>query len=315
MTEPHEPTPEFLAHLARETRYALRAGSAPHRPALRRGGAFERLRVALVAALSLGAGAGLVVASERAQDARRTELALAANQVRVDAAARRAEALRASASEARSRHAAGISPTDVVDEADLRVADAVRRLAHAELEREALRLGGPALRWATTEDGQSEVACDLDAPRVGVRDFVSEHLLVDRAALLIERDTRAAQRQRSQLRFESGFTSSAELESADATVKTLEARLAGLDGRIALRADFLLGRVTGDTLVRAELRLAAESRRAAAALRVESLRRSLARAERLTEAGLAPAPLQLQLELSDAEAAVALAALELEALE
>lgn len=309
MSDRHEPTPEFLSHLERETRFALRR---PQDGA--QGTTLARLRTAALVVLALGAGAGCVVAAEHLQDTRRVQRALASNSVRVELAERRLAALRARLEIARERFAAGVLSQSEMSEAELRMLAAQRTLRHVQLEREELELGGRALARTTAHDGEVELELDLTTPLVGRRDFVSEHLRVDRESSAAELEHARREQERAVALRDAGVTTEAEAARALAAVASRERRLAALDRRLAARADFLQGRTTRETCERADLLLGAESRRAEGEALVGSLRSELARAEQLAAAGVAPAPQELRLDLDQAEAELALVALELDAL-
>jgi len=311
MTDPHAPTPEFLAHLERETRFAVRR--ADHRVAGPRAGLWGRLRAAALVTLSLGAGAGVVLAAEHVQDARRVERALARNQVLVELATRRVTAVRELAERARIGHGAGMIDAATADDAARRLVTAERALRHMTLEREALALGGEPLPRAGGMLG-GEVSLDLSAPLFGVRDFVSEHLRIDRdvCADAVERAQREAKRA-AQLA-QQGMVPILDVGVAELALADAERALVDVDRRLALRAEFVLGRVSREECVRQDLLAAAESRRAAGEARLGHLRRTLGYAEQLHKAGVAPAPNALRLELAEVEADLALTAFELDAL-
>jgi hypothetical protein len=303
MNDRHEPTPEFLAHLERETRFALRrerAGVLGSAASLGLGS----LRTAALVVLSLGAGMGVVFAAERVQETRRVERELAGNRVRADIAARRLAALRGRAEVARARFEAGLEDQSGPTAVERLVLAAERALRHVELEREELALGG----------GSLGAVLDLTAPLVGPRDFVSEHLRVDRDGLAADLGHARREHELAVLRREAGSIPEAEVARALDGVAAVERRLAWLDQRLALRAEFLQGRTSREVCERSDLRLEVEARRASAEALLRTLRSELARSEQLFAAGVAPAPEEPRLAVAEAEAELALIALEVEAL-
>lgn len=307
MNDALEPTPEFLAHMERETLYVLR------RPAPQgRGPLLRHLRTAALVVLALGAGAGCVVVAERVQDSRRVERELARNEIRVELAERRFAALKARTETTRLRHAEGVVSQSEVTEAERRQLAAERTLRHVRLEREELDAGGGTFPRGTVPDG--ELQLDLTAPPVGGRDFVSEHLRVEREACAAELEHARAELERANVLHGAGRVSESVPSNARAGVETLERRLASLDQRLANRADFLAGRTTRERCELTDLRCVAEVRRADARAHVRRLRDDLARAEQLHSAGVAPAPDDLRLQLEEARSEIELVWLELEAL-
>ncbi|MCY3002479.1 MAG: hypothetical protein NTV21_11815 [Planctomycetota bacterium] len=307
MNDVHEPTPEFLAHMERETLYALR------RPAPQgRGPLLQHLRTAALVVLALGVGAGCVVVAERVQDSRRVERELARNGVQVELAERRFEALKARTETARLRHAEGVVSMSEITEAERRLLGAERALRHVRLEREELDAGGSTFPRTTVPDGELEL--DLTAPPVAGRDFVSEHLRIDHEACAADLEHARAELERATVLHDAGRVPESVPGDARAAVETLERRLASLDQRLAARAEFLAGKTSREQCELADLQRSTEARRADAKALVRRLRDDLARAEQLHSAGVAPAPDELRLDLDQAECELELMALELEAL-
>jgi hypothetical protein len=93
MTDRHDPDPSFLAHLERETRFALRR-AREERASGARNQLFGRLRSAALAVLSLGLGAGVVLAAQELEDRRWSEQRLARNEIERELADKKLEVLR-----------------------------------------------------------------------------------------------------------------------------------------------------------------------------------------------------------------------------
>lgn len=310
MNDVHEPTLEFLAHMERETLYALR------RPVQRASAPLLRhLRTAALVVLALGAGVGCVVVAERVQETRRVERELAGNGLRVELARRRLAALQARVETVRARHAAGVVSQSEVSEAERRLLAAERTLRHVRLEREQLDAGGGALVRSTAPDGELEFELDLTAPPVAGRDFVREHLQVDLETSAAELEHARGAFERANVLHGAGRVSESVLGEARAAVKSLGRRLRSLEARLAARAEFLAGRTSREQCELADLQRSIEVRRADANALVRRLRDDLARAEQLHSAGVAPAPDELRLDLDQAQSELALVALELEALD
>lgn len=309
MNDVHEPTPEFLAHMERETLYALRQPLPKYRAPL-----LHHLRTAALVVLALGAGAGCVVVAERVQDSRRIERELARNGLRVELAERRFEALASRTEAARLRHAEGLVSLSEVSEAERRLLAAERTLRHARLEGEELDAGGWALARTTEPAGEVELDLDLTAPKLGQRDFVSEHLRIDREACSADLEHARRELERASALHDAGRVSESVPSNARAEVEKLELRLVSLDQRLAARAEYLAGKTSREQCELADLRRGAELRHADGEALVRNLRDQLARAEQLHSAGVAPAPDELRLELEQAQSELALVELELDAL-
>lgn len=309
MNDVHEPTPEFLAHMERETLYALRR-PVPRAPAP----LLRHLRTAAFVVLALGAGAGCVVVAERVQDSRRIERELVRNSLRVELAERRFASLKARTETFRARHEAGVVSQSELSEAERRLLVAERTLRHVRLEREELDAGGKTLARTTEPDGEVELELDLSAPKLGQRDFVSEHLRIDREACSADLEHARRELERATALHSAGRVSETVPGKARAEVEKLERRLVSLDQRLAARADFLAGKTSREQCELADLQRAAELRRADARALVRLLRDDLARAEQLHSAGVTPAPDELRLDLDEADCELELVNVELEAL-
>ncbi len=310
MNDVHEPTPEFLAHMERETLYALR------RPAPRASAPLLRhLRTAALVVLALGVGAGCVVVAERVQDSRRIERELVRNSLRVELAERRFASLKTRTETFRTRHEAGVVSQSELSEAERRLLIAERTLRHVRLEREELDAGGKALARTTEPDGEVELELDLTAPKLGQRDFVSEHLRIDREACSADLEHARRELERATALHGAGRVPESVPGNARAEVEKLERQLVSLDQRLAARAEFLAGRTTREQCELADLQRSAELRRADAKALVRLLRDDLARAEQLHSAGVAPAPDELRLDLDQARSDLALVVLELDTLD
>lgn len=275
MNDLHEPSPEFLSHLEWQTRTELRRRERFAPVPLRMPRLMRVARSAALVLVSLTVGASAVLAVGRLQDSRELGIRLERNRVLVELAERRVESAQERLEMQRVRYEQGLSPLGGVGEAERRFAGSVVERDHLRLDREELNSArrAPDLR--------------LSAPLVGPRDFVSEHLRLDKShsARLVELFD--ADEQVAELRFAQGLISHGEAERASRETELAVAALERLDERLALRADFLLERLDAATCELRDLVTGAEHRRRVLTGEVESLARELLRAEALEAAGRA----------------------------
>jgi hypothetical protein len=301
----HEPDPSFLSHLERETRFALRRAREDASSA-KRVRLMQRLRSAALVVLSLGLGAGVVVAAQQIEDSRWTEQRLARNKIKSELATQRLAGAREQLQRAEQLYAAGMFSSSEMREATRRVSGLAKDARLLTLEREELELGGrPPERLAEET---------LTAALVRGRDFVSERLRVERDALVERRDSRQADAAQVELLVEGGVESTAASVRARAEVEREERALAKLDRRLGLRADFVLGRIGAAECERSALTLDAEAEVLELTARVALARGVLEHADKLHTFGVAPDPIAERLALAEAEAELALAELALRVL-
>jgi len=303
MNDLHEPSPEFLNHLEWQTRTELRRRQR-FAPVARRLPRLARLaRSAALVLLSLSVGASAVLAVGRLQDSRELGVRLEGNRVLVELAERRVTAAQEQVEVQRLRYEEGL-----VSVASAR--DAEQRLAGMVLERDHLRLDREELNAARRVPDLR-----LSAPLVGPRDFVSEHLRLDRAHAASAAEHLEEDQELIQRRYEQGFASSTTVDQARRDAEVVHAEVERHDERLALRADFLLGRMDAESCERRDLVTAAGHRLSDLMAQVEFVQRELERAEALESAGVASgqsAPLRERLDVLDVE--LQLVELELELL-
>jgi len=305
MNDRHDPDPAFLAHLERETRFALRRAREGASGA-KRSQLLQRLRSAALMVLSLGLGASVVVAAQQLEDSRWVEQRLARNRIMGELAEQKLAGARAHQELVAQRVAAGLQSDTAARDAARRKSGLARVARLLTLEREELELGG------RPPEGLEDVP--LTAALVRGRDFVSERLRASREALVERRSSLASDLARVDQMVQAGIAPTSELEQARAVIGSEDRALAALDRRLALRADFLLGRIGAAECERAALTLDAEAEVKELEADVALARRALERADKLHTVGVAPAPEAERLALAEVEAELALAQLALSVL-
>lgn len=305
MTDRHDPDPSFLTHLERETRFALRRAREDASSA-ERARLLQRLRSAALVILSLGFGAGVVVAAQQLEDNRWIEQRLARNGIKRELAEMKLDVARKQEQGVARLLDPGWMSHAAAREVARRVAGLEREARLLALEREELQLGGrPPER---PED------VTLTAPLVRGRDFVGERLQATREALAQREESLRADFEVLEARERMGGVPTASLAPARVDSESAGRALARLDQKLALRADFVRGRVTAADCERAAMVLDAEAEVAERVARAELARQAFQLADMLHTHGLAPAPDAERIALAEAEAELALAELELSVL-
>ncbi|MEM1452120.1 MAG: hypothetical protein AAF957_13300 [Planctomycetota bacterium] len=288
----HEPSPEFTRFLEWQTRTTLRRGDrfADDRPASSR---LPRLaRIAALVLASLFAGAGAVVAAERIQESRELEVLLEQNRVRGELAARRVAAAKELEAAARRAYEMGSQSITSTFGATLRVAELEREAAHLELDR------------AELVGARREVDLRLSAPLVGTRDLVSEHLRVDAAYHARVLEVRETDEAFATAAYESGVVPRAELRRATRLADAVRLDVRRTEERLALRADFAVGRIEALDCERRDLVGGAEHRKRALESSAKHLRESLEEARIIESQGMGTGlvqPLEMELDLVEVE--------------
>jgi hypothetical protein len=305
MTNRHEPDPSFLTHLERETRFALRRAREDASSA-QRSRLMQRLRSAALMTLSLGLGAGVVVAAQQLEDSRWIEQRLARNAIQRTLAAKKMELIRTHEQRVAQLVAAGFESNSAAREAARRTSSIEREARLLTLEHEELALGG------RPPEGLEDIA--LTSPLVRERDFVSERLRAMRAALVEREESLGMELQLLEKYVAAGVATSGSVGPARVAQQSAARALEALDAKLALRADFVLGRIAAAECERTAMRVDAELHVADVAARVEAARDALQLADTLHTQGFASAPEAERIALAEAEAEAALAALALEVL-
>ncbi len=311
MHDIHEPGPEFTRFMEWQTRTELRRRDrfespsvASHRSALRSTGRVARLtRIAALVLVSLFCGAGVVIAAERIQDSRQLEILLERNGLLLELTERRVAAAVDIHERERLLHEQGMVSDTGVMRAQTRVGDLVRDRDHLRLDREEM---------VASRRGVDE---RLSAHLVGPRDFVSEHLRIDKASIEGDRELRARQEAIARAQYEAGIRSRSDLIEAAHAAATVDEDIARIDERLALRADFLLGRIEAFECESRDLVGDAKFRRTRLASEAARIATLLERAVHMEAAGLGSGDvLRLQGERDAVEVELRLIDLELELL-
>ena len=267
-TDPHEPSPDFHRFLEWQTRTTLRRGERFGGHAHPRGPRWSSglPRVARLAALvlvSLFAGAGAVVAAERLQDSRVLAVLLEDNRLRLELAERRVQSAREAEASARLRVEQGLAPGVSVLGFQLRLAQSERDLTLQVTDREELAAAG------RTVDER------LSAPLVHGRDFVRErletHLTFHERALELFRKEAAIRK----AQVESGNLPASVLFEVEDEAAALRSELERTVERLALRGDFVAGRVEAEACERRDRIAGAEHRLRHLDVRQAALERDL----------------------------------------
>lgn len=303
MDDLHDPSPEFLRFLEWQTRSELRrrARFGPH-PARRPRG-LRLVRTAALVAFSLCSGAGALYALERIQGSRELEVLVEGNRLRGEFTERRVEAARERLAALEQRHREGFVALGEVRSAEAQLAELELAGRHLALDHEELLAAGrrPDRRPS--------------APPVGGRDFVREHLVLDRDLAQLRVERRQEDTQAATLRHEAGATSWSDPARARLGELLARAELERLDRQLALRAEFRAGLLDAATCERRAMALDVEHQRTELEARADLTRRELERVEVLEEAGsLAGRSAPLREELERIELELRLTELQLESL-
>jgi hypothetical protein len=289
--DPHEPTPEFRAHLAWQVESALRRESRLASPVIHT----HSRRVAVLVVLALAAGGAAGVASGHVQDARQRNSLLQNVESEEQLVRTRLELARAEYDELRRRYEIGTAGRE-----SLQAAEQQLRAMEAALERLRLVVQEIQLTSAVPRD-------DLTAPLAGGRDFVRDRLLLELQAA--QRSLSAAEQRATDVRgrVEIGAASPGARTEAEAHLARMRAEMQLLHKKVQLRERFVRSEIGAEAL-------AAELRRTELTLGIERAQREivlsrerLERLRRQTEVGMAG-----QLEVKRAELAVLEAEVELE---
>ena len=234
----HTPTPDFRDRLetavADEYRRA-RLFRADRRAALR-----SRLRIAagIAAAAFIGLTAGLAPA--QIADAGRRDSLLEAGQAQLHILAMRLDLARAQLAEARRKADVGAAGPESVAAAVAEQRAAETAVARAQLNVEEIR--------ATSQPPRD----DLNAPRAGGRDFVTERLRLALAAAQFRLNAAEAARDEASRRERLGIVGPLVPLEAELAVTEARARLASLAEREKLRREFLEAGTLVEELMRSQ---------------------------------------------------------------
>lgn len=266
--DPHEPAPEFTAHLEWQVQTALRRQmrlASPVRSGVR------RLQAAAVIAAAVIVGAAGGVASGEIQDARQRDSLIQSARAAEALLSMRYELAKADYEAARRRFEVGVAGREslIAAEQQMRAMEAAIRRLQMDLEEIA----------ATSEPPRN----NLDAPLVGKRDFVRVRLMLDLETA--EQTLVAAERSLAEARkrVAVGTASDSVRLQAEADFTHAQEQMQLLRSRLELRDRYLRGELQAADLAlaqrRAELTLAHERATRDIALgreRLELLRKQVA---------------------------------------
>jgi hypothetical protein len=230
MIQEHQPDPEYLSHLEWQVRTSLRRKDRFALPVTRSGGKSGRT-IALIA-LSAFLGAGAVVATDEVQQSRAQEVLLVRVLGQQRIAALQMEMALANLDDIQRQFDDGFIGREQRLGAELPVREAEAHLAILQLDEEEIRSSGRA--------PQNEIS----APLVGGRDFVTERLLVQVAAAQERLSTVEERRDWMLEAVDAGLVEPREAEQFRPPLIEMEAEIAGMYERIALRLRFVSGELT-----------------------------------------------------------------------
>lgn len=262
---PHEPSPEFRAHLQWQIETALRRESRLAAPA---GGGMRRLRTAIVVLVALAIGGAGGVASGRVQDARQRNSLVESVHAEMELTQTRLELAQAEYRDVKQRYEVGLAGRESIRAAEHQVRAMEAALARLQLDLQEIK--------ATAAPPRN----DLDAPVVGQRDFVRDrlHLELETAerAMVVAEQAVAQLRERAAI----GTASRAALAEAEADVVRMRQEMTLVRSKLDLRKRYLQQEIAQEqvaaTLRRTELTLALQRGQQEIALgreRVAQLRR------------------------------------------
>jgi outer membrane protein TolC len=272
VVEPHEPTPEFRAHLEWQIASALRRQSRFAAPVTTR---LQQLRTALVvlAALALGGAAG--VASGQIQDARQRDVLTEASRSEEQLLRVRLDLSRQEYQRARERFDVG--PADhetlLAAERDLRAMETA--LARVRLDLEEIKATSAAPRN------------DLQAPLVGQRDFVRERLTLDLQQAQRQLTAAEQSRTRADQNMNIGVASPAVLLQAEAEVARARTHLRMVQAALDLRQRVLAGEIGAEQVAATQRRTELTLQREQVQREVDLARGRVDEVRRLVSVGMA----------------------------
>ena len=243
--DPHEPSPEFRAHLQWQIETALRRESRLAAPVNSR---IPRLHGAIAVVIALAVGGMAGVASGHVQDARQRNSLVESVHAQMQLAQTRLALAQSEYRDVKDRYETGLAGRESVMAAEQQVRAMQAALARLQLDLQEIQ--------ATAAPPRDT----LDAPLVGQRDFVRDRLMLEmqrvQRALQTAEDLVAALRSRAEI----GTAPRATVAEAEADVARVRADMALLQSKLDLRQRHLRGEISHEqlagTLRRTELTLA-----------------------------------------------------------
>ena len=268
--EPHEPTPEFRAHLEWQIETALRRETRLASPVT--GGARTLVAVlVVVAALATGGIAG--IAAGRVQDARQRDRMVEAARSEESLAGVRLDLARTEYQEAQRRFETGTAGRESLLAAERQLRDMEASLARIRLDIEEIR--------ATSAAPRNE----LQAPLVGQRDFVRERLRLELESSQHALVAAEQAVQQAHSRIEVGVAPLTALLQPESDLAQARARMQLARGTIDLRDRFVRGEIKPEALAASARRLELTSRQERAQRELELAQRRMEELRRQFEIG------------------------------
>ncbi|MCC7184967.1 MAG: hypothetical protein IT185_01915 [Acidobacteria bacterium] len=296
----HEPSVEFVARLESQLGSEVRRRNRDVRAP--RWATWSFAQVATAAAVlvvaSMGAGGAAVAAAYEAQSSQTRDQLVAAYTQRAELARQRLDLATTEHKAAETRFNVGLSDVKTVLEKGVEVVTAQAEVTLVQLQLEEIRLSG------------REPRAELWAPRVSGRDFVTERLRIEMT--VPEKTLEVARKvaQDNAVRVEIGTLSPTDLDQARTLALSVEATLTALQRKLAIRQQYISGRIEAAGTELRVLEVEAEQRTAALGPQIALAVKEEARIAQRVDAGvsrtvdLAEARLrrmQLEMELTKAE--------------
>jgi hypothetical protein len=238
--EPHEPTPEFRAHLEWQIETALRRETRLAAPV---GGRVHRLGLVLLVLAALATGGVAGIASGRVQDARQRDQLVEAARSEESLAQVRLDLARTELQEAQRRFETGTTGRESLLAAQRQMRDMEGSLARIRLDIEEIR--------ATSAAPRNE----LQAPVVGQRDFVRERLRLELESSQHALVAAEQALQQAQSRIDVGVAPRTALLQPQSDLAQARARMQLASGLIDLRDRFVRGEIKTEALAVAARRM------------------------------------------------------------
>ena len=270
-SHPHEPSPEFRAHLEWQLETAMRRESRLAEPVS--GAGYSRWRnittaALVVVALAIGGAAG--IASEHLQDAKVRDQVLANTLGELELVRTRLELARAEFEEVRRRFEVGATGPESVAAAERHIRGLEASLKRLQIDMEEVK--------ATFTTPRNE----LNAPLVGQRDFVRTRLMLDLQTAEQELAASEQALRKARERFEVGLVPQATMLQAEAVTAAARERMQKIQIYIELRKKYLEETIKAEDLAlsvrRADLNIeltGAQREIIGARQRIEVLRRQV----------------------------------------
>jgi chromosome segregation ATPase len=256
--EPHEPAPEFRAHLEWQIETALRRETRLAAPV---SGRVHRLGLVLIVLAALATGGVAGMASGRVQDARQRDQLVEAARSDESLARVRLDLARTEYQEAQRRFETGTAGRESLLVAERQMRDMEASLARIRLDIEEIR--------ATSAAPRNE----LQAPVVGQRDFVRERLRLELESSQHALVAAEQAVQQAQSRIEVGVVPLTALLQPESDLAQARARMQLASGLIDLRDRFVRGEIKAEALAVAARRMELTSQQQRAQRELELARR------------------------------------------